>query len=101
MVRSVGHLCELSDTQQSGPGGDLIPVRIADLGGGERELATVVVQQVPKVDEDALGGLGPQVPDRVSAGPNGRLEHQVEGKGGADVVSGVGRFAAVFLNKAW
>lgn len=97
----IKYLSEFSDTQQPSPWGDLIAVRVADLGSGKRELAPIVVQQVPKVDKDALGGLRPEVPDGISAGSDGRLEHQVEGKGGADVVPGIGRLAAVFLYKAW
>jgi len=48
------HLRELADAQQAGTRGDLIAVRVANLGGRERQLAAVVVEQVAEVHKDAL-----------------------------------------------
>jgi hypothetical protein len=40
-------LGELAHAQQAGARADLVPVAVADLGGGEGQLASVEVQQVP------------------------------------------------------
>mmetsp|Transcript_13061 Transcript_13061/g.31206 ORF Transcript_13061/g.31206 Transcript_13061/m.31206 type:complete len:247 (+) Transcript_13061:816-1556(+) len=84
---------ELSDAQQPGPRCDLIAEAQTQLSGGEGHLASVELEQPPEVDEDALGCLGPQVAHQVPLGPDGRLEHEVEGEGRRESVA-VGRLDA-------
>ena len=50
-VDKVLNLClrEFPHAQQTGPRGNLIPVRLADLGCCKWQLAAIVVQEVPAV----------------------------------------------------
>ena len=74
------HLLELARAEDEVAGGDLVAEALADLGDPERRLLARELQVVLEVQEDALGGLGPQVDgralllDRADRG----LEHQVE-----------------------
>mmetsp|Transcript_35851 Transcript_35851/g.103107 ORF Transcript_35851/g.103107 Transcript_35851/m.103107 type:complete len:219 (+) Transcript_35851:826-1482(+) len=86
---------ELSDAQQPGPRCDLIAEAQTQLSGGEGHLASVELEQPPEVDEDALGGLGPQVGlgGRVAERTHAGLEHEVElprGREGAGDARGWG-----------
>ena len=45
--------------------------------------------EVPKVDEDALRGLGAQVANLVPTGADGCAEHEVEGERLGDIVVSV------------
>ena len=62
------------------PGRDLVAEALADLGDPERRLLAGELQVVLEVEEDALGGLGPQVDGRALLldRPDRGLEHQVE-----------------------
>lgn len=79
-VLNLGHE-ELTNSQQTGSGGNLVSVRLADRGGSERHGALVELQKLSKVEELTLGSLGTQVAGQVAAGTNGSLEHEVEGDG--------------------
>ena len=89
------HLLELARAEDEVAGGDLIAEALADLGDSERRLLARELQVVLEVQEDALGGLGPQVDgralllDRADRG----LEHQVEVPRLGEVA--VGRLAGV------
>ena len=74
------HLLELAGAEDEVAGRDLVAEGLADLGDAEGRLLAGEAEHVLEVDEDALGGLGPQVDlralarDRADMG----LEHQVE-----------------------
>jgi len=61
---------ELTDTEQTGTRGDFVTVGLANGGRGEGHVASVELQQLGKVEELALGGLGAQVAGKVAAGAN-------------------------------
>lgn len=69
---------ELSHSDQSRPGRDLVPEGRSDLGGREGQLALVELQQPLEVDKDPLSGLRPQEASHGSTGTDVGLEHQVE-----------------------
>ena len=69
---------ELSHSDQTRPGRDLVSKGVANLSSREWELALVELQQPLEVDEDSLRGLRPQEASDGSAGPDVGLEHQVE-----------------------
>ena len=74
------HLLELARAEDEVAGRDLVAKALADLGDPERRLLAGELEVVLEVEEDALGGLGPQVDGRALLldRPDGRLEHQVE-----------------------
>ena len=55
------HLLELAGAEDEVPRRDLVPERLADLADAERDLPARGLLDVLEVDEDSLGGLGPQV----------------------------------------
>ena len=74
------HLLELAGAEDEVAGGDLVAEALAQLGDAERRLLAAAGHHVGEVEEDALGGLGPQVVqtglvlDHAEVG----LEHHVE-----------------------
>ena len=74
------HLLELAGAEDEVARGDLVAEGLADLGDAERRRLAGEVEHVLEVDEDALGGLRPQVGDRarVLHRADVGLEHQVE-----------------------
>jgi hypothetical protein len=74
------HLLELARAKDEVAGRDLVTERLADLGDAERQLPPHRLEHVVEVDEDALGGLRPEVGDGgvFLHRAHERLEHQVE-----------------------
>ena len=74
------HLLELARAEDEVARRDLVAERLADLGDPERRLLARELKDVLEVDEDALGGLRPQVDlgARLGRRPDVGLEHQVE-----------------------
>ena len=74
------HLLKLPDTEDEVAGGDLVAEALADLGNAEGQLFPGGALHVLEVDEDALGGFGPEID--LALGVLGHalegLEHQVE-----------------------
>ena len=62
------HLLELPGAEGEVAGGDLVAEGLADLAHAEGQLAAGGALDVDEVDEDALGGLRPQI-DRRSWHP--------------------------------
>lgn len=71
-------LGELSHAQQPRAGRDLVAERLPDLRAREGQLAPVVVQQVPEVDEDALRGFGAHEALEQARRPNLGRKHQIK-----------------------
>ena len=82
-------LRELSHAEETGARSDLVSEGLADLRGGEREFAAVVVEEIAEVDEDALRRLRSEVPLQRAGWANLRGKHEVEGVGGGEVVLGL------------
>src|SRR4029078_3229596 len=74
------HLLELARPEDEVARRDLVAERLADLGDPERRLLARELQDVLEVDQDALGGLRPQVDlgSRLGRRPDVSLEHEVE-----------------------
>ena len=74
------HLLELPDAEDEVAGGDLVAEALAHLAHAEGELAAGGPLDGGEVDEDALGGLGPQVAHGggVLGDADGGFEHEVE-----------------------
>lgn len=70
--------CELSHSQQTLLGVDLVTETETDLSGGERHLSIVIVKKSSKVDENTLGCLGAEETSLCTSGTNLSLEHEVE-----------------------
>lgn len=96
-VDIVLNLCheELTDTQETSAGRDLVTERLANGSRSEGHGLLVELQELGEVQELTLSGLGAQVARHVAAGTDGGLEHEVErdrrqhlaaGDGVADVV---------------
>ncbi len=70
------HLLELARAEDEVAGGDLVAEALADLGDAEGGLLAPELEVVLEVQEDPLGGLGPQVDGRalLPDGPDRGLE---------------------------
>ena len=84
-------LRELAHAEQTLARRDLVAEGLADLRRRKGELAAVVVQQVAKVDEDALRGFRAHEPSLLAGRADLRGEHQVERVGRGEVVLGLRR----------
>ncbi len=74
------HLLKLPGAEGEVAGGDLVAEGFADLGDAEGDLLAGGALHVPEVDEDALGGLRPQIDlaGGIFIDPLEGLEHHVE-----------------------
>jgi len=79
-------LLELAGAEGEVAGRDLVAEGLAHLGHAERQLAPRGLQDVEEIDEDALGGFGPQVGEsglvlhRPDMGPEHAVEHPRRGQ---------------------
>ena len=89
------HLVELPHPDHALAGGDLVPVAPAGLDDSEGHLLPVVPVEVREVDEDPLGGLGPEVADTGGPGSDVGLEHEVELLDRSEVPAAVGALDVV------
>ena len=71
-------LRKLAKTDHTLSGGDLVTVGLAYLNGAERQLVAIESEQSAEIGEDTLCGLGAQVTRSLTAGADGRVEHEVE-----------------------
>src|SRR5919197_6599260 len=74
------HLFEFAGAERKVPGRDLVTKRLADLRDAEGQLEAHGLQDVVKVHENALSGLGPEVSygGIVLDRPHEGFEHEVE-----------------------
>jgi hypothetical protein len=85
---------ELAHADEAAARGDLVALGGADLRDGHRHAAVVVVVEAAEVDEHALRRLGAEEARELPRRPDRRLEHEVEGEGGREVVARRGRLDA-------
>ena len=74
------HLLELPRAESEVSRRDLVAEALADLGDAKGNPHAAAIEHVLEVDEDALGGLGPQEGGVFFAAQRAddRLEHQIE-----------------------
>ena len=76
------HLLELARAKDEVAGRYFVPERLSNLGHAKGQLAAAGVQDIQKIDEDSLGGLRPQIHQRIrivfSGSAGMRLKHQIE-----------------------